>query len=308
MSTRPLRLRVPAAWAGPALALACLLLAAGTACGPGHSLRSPRRRQLLDGAERDERWLRGIRFPARPRGRGFLWLAARMDRPAARGPLHVQGCRARRRGDRLEARARLPGGAGAGPVVAGTTTLRGRRRGAGVAPEGERAARSSAAPPRKSTLPTASRGTMPESWAPSASGSARSCWTGATPTACWTSTATPATRSRSGIVRSPSVPALRSRLRVLPAAAVGAALLGSACGGSSSNPSSPSPTPDNAFRITIGAGGSVSPVGTGGAARDPGAVREQPLAAARDDVRSAPGAHRLHRHQLRGTAAARRES
>ena len=41
---------------------------------------------------------------------------------------------------------------------------------------------------------------------------------------------------------------------------MGAALLGSACGGSSSNPSSPSPTPDNAFRITIGAGGSVSPV------------------------------------------------
>ena len=31
MSTRPRRLRVPAAWAGPALALACLLLAAGTA-------------------------------------------------------------------------------------------------------------------------------------------------------------------------------------------------------------------------------------------------------------------------------------
>ena len=41
--------------------------------------------------------------------------------------------------------------------------------------------------------------------------------------------------------------------------AVAAALLiGAACGGSSS-PSSPTPAPDNAFRITIGTNGAVSP-------------------------------------------------
>jgi len=42
--------------------------------------------------------------------------------------------------------------------------------------------------------------------------------------------------------------------------AVAAALLtGAACGGSSSSPSSPTPAPDNAFRITIGTNGAVSP-------------------------------------------------
>jgi plastocyanin len=48
-------------------------------------------------------------------------------------------------------------------------------------------------------------------------------------------------------------------VRVLVWALGAAALLGSACGGDSSSPSSPSPPPDNAFRITIGTNGAVSP-------------------------------------------------
>jgi plastocyanin len=47
-------------------------------------------------------------------------------------------------------------------------------------------------------------------------------------------------------------------VRVLAWVLGASALLGSACGGDSS-PSSPSPTPDNPFRITIGANGAVSP-------------------------------------------------
>lgn len=56
------------------------------------------------------------------------------------------------------------------------------------------------------------------------------------------------------------MPVSGSEVRAVCWTLAGAALLGSGCGGGSRNdPSAPSPAPDNAFRITIGASGAVSP-------------------------------------------------
>lgn len=55
------------------------------------------------------------------------------------------------------------------------------------------------------------------------------------------------------------MPVLRSSLRLLRQGVASVALVGVGCGGGNSGPSSPSPPPDTAFRITIGANGSASP-------------------------------------------------